>query len=778
MTHSADTTRPLWRDEDAAPAERVEDLLADLTLQEKLAQLTGYWFDRRGAGEVVAPMQDTLGAGRPPFEEVAPRGLGHFTRVIGTEPDTTPAVRQRLRERQATLKAESRHGIGAIAHEECLTGVNALGATVYPAPLSWGATFDPALTKRIGDAIGADLRALGVHQGLSPVLDVVRDYRWGRVEETIGEDPVLVGAVGSGYVSGLEDAGIIATLKHFVGYSASVSGRNHAPVSAGPREVADVLLLPFEIALRDTGVRSVMNSYSDIDGAPIAADASMLTTLLRDRWGFEGSVVSDYWAIPFLATAHGVAADARDAGAVALAAGIDVELPNGMCFPPLAELVESGELDEALIDRAVRRVLLQKVQLGLLDDRTVAATDDDLDLDAPANRELAREAAEAAVVLLRNENETLPLSPEFTGRVAVIGPTADTPRALLGCYSYPVHVLPRYPEHGLGLRVPSLLDALREEFPRAAIEHEAGASFLDDDTSGIERAVALAKASDLVILTVGDLPGMFGRGTSGEGCDTVDLALPGGQAALVDAVTAAGTPVILVTNSGRPYAFAHSAEAVPAAVQAFIPGEEGASAIAGVLSGRVNPAGKLPVQIPTIVGGEHHLYLGAPLTRTIDRISNLSTTPAFAFGHGLSYTSFAMTATGPETSTIPIDGTTTVSVEVTNTGSRAGAEIVQLYVSDPVAQVARPVVRLVGFAKVDLAAGESARVEFTVGAELASYTGLDLQRRVDAGELVFRVGTASDDTPIEHRVTVTGESRAAADDRMIVAPVTVSPATA
>ncbi|MCR2826125.1 beta-glucosidase family protein [Microbacterium sp. zg.Y909] len=770
----------VWRDPARPVDERVAALLADFTLEEKIAQLTGYWFDKRGPGEVVAPMQDTLGAGRPPFEVAARAGLGHVTRVIGTEPAPIPEVMARLADVQGALVASTRHGIPAIAHEECLTGVNALGATVYPAPLSWGASFDAALTERIGAAIGADLRALGVHQGLSPVLDVVRDYRWGRVEETIGEDPVLVGGVGSAYVRGIEDAGVVATLKHFVGYSASLSGRNHAPVAAGPREVADVLLVPFELAVREAGVRSVMNSYSDIDGVPVAADHALLTGLLRDTWGFSGTVVSDYWAVAFLATAHGVARDAADAGRIALEAGIDVELPNGMCYPPLAGLVADGALDEAVIDRAVARVLRQKAELGLLDPpQADAATRDAADalvvpdLDSPGNRALAREAAEASVVLLRNEGDLLPLPAETRRRIAVIGPTADTPRALLGCYSYPVHVLPRHPQFGLGVDVPSVLEALRAEFPHADIRHERGADFLHADESAIPAAVAAARDADLVILTVGDLPGMFGRGTSGEGCDATDLTLPGGQAALVAAVLAVGTPVVLVTNSGRPYAFDYSAASVPAAVQAFIPGEEGAAAIAGVLSGRVNPGGRLPVQIPRIAGGGQHVYLGAPLTRTIDRISNLPTEPTFPFGHGLSYGSVDIAPGVLDAQTIATDGTASLSTVVRNTGTTAAPVVVQLYVSDPVAEIARPVRRLVGFAKTTLAPSAAATVTFTVSPELAAYTGIDLQRRVDAGTLVFSLGRSSEDLVSEHAVEVVGDPRHVGTEQMIVAPVSV-----
>lgn len=763
--------RTAWQDTTRTPAERADAVLSVMTTREKIGQLVGYWFDKRGAGEVVAPMQDTLGASRLPFDAVVPDGLGHFTRVIGTEPGTVAEVTTRLRERQETLVAGSRLGIPAIAHEECLIGVTSLGATVYPAPLAWGATFDPSLARRVGRAIGSDLRALGVHQGLSPVLDVVRDYRWGRVEEAIGEDPVLVGSVGTAYTAGLEEQGIVATLKHFVGYSASLAGRNHAPVAAGPREVADVLLVPFELAIREGGVRSVMNSYSDIDGVPVAANPELLTRLLREEWGFTGTVVSDYWAVAFLATAHGVAEAAADAGIRALEAGMDVELPNGMCFPLLADAVESGAVDEALIDRAARRVLRQKAELGLLDADPVPLPVP-VDLDSPSNRELAREVAEASIVLLRNEQNLLPLAPAFAGRIAVLGPTADEPRALLGCYSYPVHVLPRYPEFGLGVSVPTILDALRAEFPQAQLSHGAGASFLGEATGDLERAVALARDADLVILAVGDLPGMFGRGTSGEGCDAVDLTLPGTQAELVKRVLMVGTPVILVTNSGRPYAFGYGDD-VGAAIQAFIPGEEGAGAIAGVISGRVNPGGKLPVQIPRLPGSAQHVYLGAPLTRTIDKISNLPTDPAFPFGHGLSYSSFELDNAHLERGTIDTTDTVPLHITVRNTGRVRGAETVQLYLSDPVASVARPVQKLVGFVRVELDPGEDARVTFDLSPDLSAYTGIDLRRAVDPGLLVFSVGTSSADIRFTAELVVTGDRRAAGHDRMIVAPVQV-----
>ncbi len=308
-------------------------------------------------------------------------------------------------------------------------------------------------------AIGESMRATGAHQGLSPVLDVVRDHRWGRVEETFGEDPYLVGMMGSAYVRGLESTGLVATLKHFAGYSASLAARNHAPVSMGPRTLRDVILLPFEMAIREGGARSVMNSYSEIDGLPVAADAGLLTGVLRDEWGFEGTVVSDYWSIVFLLNMHRVAGTPAEAGALSLAAGIDVELPHVRCYgEPLAEAVRAGTVPEELVDRAARRVLRQKGELGLLDPGwTSTVPDGPLDIDPPEHRALARELADRSVVLLANDG-TLPLQ---AGPLALVGPCAADPLPFLGCYSYPNHgVMAHHPDMPIGIEVPTLLDVL------------------------------------------------------------------------------------------------------------------------------------------------------------------------------------------------------------------------------------------------------------------------------------------------------------------------------
>ncbi len=684
---------------------------------------------------------------------------------------------------QRVVLEGSRLGIPAIVHEECLTGFTAYGATVYPAAIAWGATFDPDLIERMAASIGHDMAALGIHQGLSPVLDVVRDYRWGRVEETMGEDPYLVSMLGTAYVRGLQSAGVIATLKHFAGYSASRAARNHGPVPMGRRELVDVILPPFEMAVRLGEAGSVMNSYSDVDGVPAGADPWLLTEVLRDTWGFTGTVVSDYWAVPFLTSMHGVAPDMDGAGMLALRAGIDVELPDTLGFSQqLVQRVADGELDEALVDRAARRVLLQKVQLGLLDPEWTPESSvvraDAVDLDSTANRDLAREMAERSIVLL-DAGTALPLVGEgrtAPATLAVIGPAADDPRTFMGCYAFPNHVLPRYPSRGLGIEVPSLAEALASELPAARLLRARGCSTSGTDRSGFAEAVEAARQADVCVVAVGDLAGLFGHGTSGEGCDASDLSLPGVQGELVAELIATGTPVVVVVVSGRPYALGEIAGGAAGLVQAFMPGEEGGPAIAGVLSGRVQPSGHLPVQIPRHPGSQPGTYLQPRLGVGNDGITTLDVTPLFPFGFGSSYTQFEIGDLELSDEQIATDGEVTVSARVTNTGRRAGAEVVQLYLRDVVAQVTRPVLQLVGFTRVWLEPLESRRVSFTVHADRTAYTGRDLRRIVEPGDLHVMVGSSAGDVPCRAVLRVTGETRVVGSDRVLDTPVLVGPA--
>jgi beta-xylosidase len=759
------------------PTSDVEGLLARLTLEEKVAQLYGVWVGANADGGDVAPNQHEL-TGDIDLDALVPAGLGQVTRPFGTVPVDAALGALSLLRLQQKLLAEGAHGIPAMAHEECLAGFAAWGATAYPVPLSWGATFAPDLVERMARRIGEDMASVGIHQGLAPVLDVVRDARWGRVEETIGEDPYLIGTIGSAYVRGLESAGIVATLKHFVGYSASRTGRNLAPVSMGPRERAEVMLPPFEMVLRDGKPRSVMNAYTDTDGIPSAGDASLLTGLLRGEYGFEGTVVADYFAIAFLKLHHRVVGSFGDAAALALTAGIDVELPTVHAYgEPLLDAVRSGDLDESVVDTALRRVLRQKAELGLLDGswdpvppvlRGRDLSDPEalrgtVDLDSPGNRALARELAEQAVVLLRNDG-ILPLA--APKRIAVIGPTADDFAAVLGCYSFPLHVGAHHPEVAVGIEIPTLLDVVRTEFPDATVGYARGTTIDGGETDGIAAAVALAQESDVVILALGDRAGLFGRGTSGEGCDVESLDLPGAQALLLAALLAAGTPVVLTLLAGRPYFLGEAPSAAAAIVQTFFPGEEGCGAIAGVLSGRVNPSGKLPVGIPASPGAQPSTYLASPLAQSTG-VSSVKVGATYPFGHGLSYTTFEWTDAGVAAATIGTDGSARLSLTVRNAGDRGGAEVVQVYLNDPVASVVRPVQRLVGFRKVALAAGESVRLSVDVPADLASFPGASGQRIVEPGDLVLGFGRSSGDIPLTVGVTLDGPVRVVGFERAL-----------
>ncbi|MHC3468361.1 beta-xylosidase/alpha-l-arabinosidase [Streptomyces sp. 7R007] len=763
------TTAP-WRDPALPAAARVDDLLSRMTLEEKTAQLYGVWVGAATDGDGVAPLQSEMTAGHD-WDELIPHGLGQLTRSYGTAPVDPALGAQALARAQRRITEAGRFGIPAVAHEECLAGFTAWGATAYPVPLAWGASFDPPLVEEMARAIGRDLHAAGVHQGLAPVLDVVRDPRWGRVEETIGEDPYLVGTIGTAYVRGLESAGVVATLKHFAGYASSAGARNLAPVRAGVREFADITLPPFEMALREGGARSVMAAYTDTDGIPASADPGLLTELLRGQWGFTGTVVADYFGIAFLENLHRVAGSRAEAAHAALQAGIDVELPTLNCYgKPLLDAVRAGEVSESLVDRAARRVLLQKCELGLLDEGWSPEPAERLDLDSPANRAVARRLAEESVVLLDNPDGLLPLAPDT--RIAVVGPRAADALAMLGCYSFPSHVLPRHPEVPMGIDIPTVLEALRTELPDAKVTFAEGCGVSDPDTAGFEEAVARAAEADVCVAVLGDRAGLFGRGTSGEGCDVTDLQLPGVQGDLLDALVNTGVPVVLVLLTGRPYALGRWHGRLGAVVQAFFPGEEGGPAVAGVLSGRVNPSGRLPVSVPRVPGGQPWTYLQPPLGLAGD-VSNLDPTPLYAFGHGRSYTTFTWTsdATGAQIGT---DGSYDLPVTVRNTGDRAGAEVVQLYLHDPVASVTRPDVRLIGYRRLELEPGESARVTFRFHADLSAFTDRSGARVVEPGALELRLAASSADVRHTARLHLTGPVRVLGTDRRLRCETEVS----
>lgn len=767
-------TDGLWRDASASPAARAADLLSRMTLEEKAAQLVGVWVGADASGGGVAPLQEDMAATPIDWDAVTANGLGQLTRPFGTAPVEPVAAARSLAVSQEQIVSRSRFGIPALVHEECLAGFAAWQATAYPVPLAWGATFHPELIERMSNTIGRSMRAAGIHQGLAPVLDVARDYRWGRTEETISEDPHLVSTIGTAYVRGLEGSGIISTLKHFAGYSASRAGRNLAPVSMGARELADVILPPFEAALRLGGARSVMHSYTEIDGVPSAADKSLLTGLLRDRLGFQGTVVADYFGIRFLERLHRIAEDGTAAAGLALRAGVDVELPTVDTFgAPLLDGVASGRIDEGLIDRAALRVLTQKISIGLLDEdwSPLPADVDSLALDGAEGRDLAEQIARESLVLLANPGQMLPLAAGT--RVALVGPLADDPMAMLGCYSFPVHVGGKHPEVPLGIDIPTVLDEMRASFPDTS--HVQGCTVDGTDREGIREAVEAARDAEVCVVVLGDRAGLFGRGTSGEGCDASDLLLPGVQSDLLAALLDSGTPVVVVLLAGRPYALGDAVSRAAAIVQGFFPGQLGARAVTDLLAGGFSPSGRLPVSIPRDPGSQPGTYLTVPLGAK-SGVSDLDPSPAFAFGHGIGYSSFEWTGISEvhDRSDWEIDGDVTVTVTVTNTGTMRAADVVQLYLHDPVAQVTRPIQRLLGFARVELEPNESARVAITASADLTAFTGIDGSLIIEPGAVELRVGRSSTDIQAVIGLQLVGALREVGADRVLTSVSTVT----
>lgn len=773
-----------WENVSLSLEDRVSLLMGEMTIEEKVGQLGSIWLGFSTSTDGDAP----LDADNVPvivevskqlsWEENTKHGLGHFTRIFGTSPITAGDGIKKVIDYQRRLISETRLGIPATVHEECLTGFTAMGATTFPTPLGLAATFSEETIETVANVIGRDMRSVGVHHGLSPVLDLVRDYRWGRTEETMGEDPYLSALAGSAYVRGIEKNGVVATLKHFAGHSSSRVARNHGPVSMGWREMYDFMLPPFELAIRESKVGSVMNSYTDVDGIPCASSVELLSKVLHDELGFDGVVVSDYWAISFLEHMHQVAGSKAEAAILALKAGIDVELPATRCYgDDLVDAVRKGLIEEFYVDRACRRVLLQKAQQGLLDAnwdpaQDISASADSVNLDSEENRKVALRAARESVILLQNNDNVLPLKNKKI-KIAIIGPCADDGAAFLGCYSFANHVMAQSKNLGMGIEVPSLKVALSKLLPESEISFVTGVPIKDFDTSGIEAAKKVVNSSDFAIYVVGDRAGLFGRGTSGEGNDVPDLKLPGAQAELLSSCLDSKVPGIIVSVSGRPYALGDFAGRAKAIIQAFMPGEEGGTAIAEVITGAISPSGRLPVEIPATIMGQPSTYLQPKYGTAGLGMSPVDSIPLFTFGHGLTYTTFEYENLSVSSDQVETNGEFTVAVEVRNSGDFTGVEVVQLYFSDPVAQIARPVIQLLGFARVILEPGEKKSITFKVHTDRLSYVGADYTRIMDPGKISISVGTSRSNLLFTKDIEITGPIRQVPFNRVMRTPVSI-----
>ena len=715
-------------------------ITAALSLPAKVAQLgsvrigsllTDGRFDRRKAALAI------------------PRGIGRVTRV-GRESGLGPAALARaVAAIQTYLTDETPAGIPAFVREESLCGYAGRGGATVPQAIGMASAWDPGLVREVAGAIAGQLRAVGCQVTLSPVADLGLDPRWGRTEETFGEDPVLAGRLTRAVVRGLADGGVDATLKHFVGHGRPTGGRNRARPTASLAAMRDADLVPFEAGV-DAGAPSVMAAYNTVDGVPCHASERLLTGLLRDTWGFEGTVVSDGRAIEMLADAYGLVPDRQAAGVLALEAGVDVELPETECFGDrLVAAVERGLVAEALVDQAVERHLAQKAGAGLFDlappDPATAAAAFETD----ALRELTRRAARRSQVLLANDG-VLPLSESTT--VALVGPNADAPRNLLGNYSYQ-----GAEDADAGIDVVTPRDALRGRV--GTVRYARGCGVRARDGDDIESAVDAAAGADVTVACVGGQSGIDverdSTGTTGEALDRAGLRLPGRQRELVRRVAATGTPLVVVLVNGRPLAVPDVGAHADALLEAWLPGQSGGHGIADVLLG-TDPGGRLPVSLPRAVG-QLPVYYWQDAVSTGDYVF-ADGTPLYPFGHGESYAAFEYGSLGGVPATVPTDGEVSVDVTVRNTAARAGREVVQLYACVPSASVVRPRRELIGFQHLALAAGDAARVTFDVPAATLARHDDSGQLVVEPGDCALRVGRSATDRQCGDTLTLSGRS--------------------
>ena len=752
----------------AVPAERrVKDLLARMTLEEKAAQMMCLWqekttklldansnFDFKKAKAAFKKGYGIGQVGRPSDAGSTPSDAG-----IGKNAKETAELANAI---QKFFIEHSRLGIPVMFHEECLHGHAAIGATSFSQPIGLGATFNPELVEKLFTMTAEEARVRGAHQALTPVVDVARDARWGRVEETYGEDPFLNTQLGIAAVRGFQgDASfkdkkrVIATLKHFAAHGQPESGQNCAPANVSERVLRETFLHPFKDVIKKGGAISVMASYNEIDGVPSHASEWLLRNVLRKEWGFKGFVVSDYYAIWELnhrpdTHGHFVAKDKKDACELAVKAGVNIEFPEPDCYLHLVELVRKGVLKEKQLNDLVAPMLLWKFKMGLFDDPYVDPDEAARVVGCDANRQLALQAARETITLLKNENNLAPLNPTKLKTIAVIGPNAN--RSLLGGYS-------GVPKHnvtvldGIKAMVGDRVKVLHSEGCKITVggswnADEVTPSNPVEDRKQIAEAVEVARQADVIVLAIGG-----NEQTSREAWnlkhmgDRTDLDLVGQQNELVQAMLGTGKPVIAFLFNGRPLAINYVAENVPVIFECFYLGQECGHAVADVLFGDFNPGGKLPISFPRSAGHVPVFYNYKPSARRGFLFADVS--PLFAFGYGLSYTSFEIKNVRLVKKKIKRGETTRLSVDVKNTGKRAGTETVQLYIRDLVSSVTRPVKELKGFQKIALQPGETKTVTLEITPDSLAFYDVQMKYVVEPGEFEIMVGNSSRDADLQ-----------------------------
>jgi len=758
----SENSMPLYFDKNQPVEKRIEDLMSRMSLDEKIAQLGSCWIYELLAEKRLSPDK---------AESKMKNGLGQITRIGGASNLNPEDAAKVANEIQKYLIDNTRLGIPALIHEESCSGYMARGATCFPQTIGVGSTFSPELAKKMGEVIRDQMMAVGARQALAPLMDVARDARWGRVEETFGEDPYLTSQMGISYIKGLQGdnlaEGIIATGKHFVGYSMSEGGMNWAPPHIPERELREVYLRPFEAAVKEAKIKSIMPAYNELDGVPCHGNKNLLNDLLRTEWGFDGIVVSDYYAITMLETYHHVTHSKAEAAMLALESGVDVELPTTDCYShDLKKALEETPASLEVLDATLRRILKLKFELGLFENPYVDAAKATSIFDNSEQRELALQSAQKSIVLLKNEEAFLPLKKDLKS-IAVIGPNADSIRNIVGDYAYPCHIetLDEMRRNSLvsGTPVPdkvefvdnfvpikSILECIKAKLfnGKTQITYAKGCDVIGNDKSGFTEAVKAAKNSEVAIVIVGDKAGLTDGCTSGEARDRADLNLPGVQQELVDAILDTGTPVIVVLINGRPLSIIRISKDAKAIVEAWLPGEEGGQAVADVLFGDYNPGGKLAMSFPVSVGQLPIYYAHKPSggrSHWKGDYVEMTTKPLYPFGHGLSYTNFEYKDLVISQTEATSDDKIYATLSLTNSGECSGDEVVQLYVRYNDTSVTRPVKELKGFQRVTLESGETTMLKFELNIVDLGFYDRNMRFVVEPGLVNIMVGSSSQD---------------------------------
>lgn len=719
---------------------KIKKLLKEMTIEEKVAQLYSVYITDLVKGEEI--VEENL-------KKELKHGIGQISRVYGGIKNIRPEKAKEYVEKiQKYLKEKTRLGIPAMIHEECLSGFLTNKATSFPQIIGIAASFNPSLLKKMTEVIRRQMRNAGVHQGLSPVLDVCYDVRWGRTEETFGEEPYLCAVMGVNYVEGLQGRnlkeGVIATGKHFAGHGFSEGGRNLCPVHVGEREMKDIFLFPFEACVKVAKLKSIMNAYHDIDGIPCACSKKLLTDILRKQWGFDGIVVSDYSAVKMLNTTHFVAKDEKECAVLALEAGIDIELPRKECYQFLVECVKKGLLSEKTIDKAVERVLRIKEQLGLFDEKRNYF----IEFDTEQDRKLAYEIAKESFVLLKNDG-ILPL--KDVKSISLIGPSVNKQRNYFGDYAYTAHLDLEKP----AVNCNSILEVFKERCKKIEIFYEEGCNIFDFKRDNFEKAVESARKSDVIIFVGGDKSGFAADCTCGEGKDSHNLKLPGVQEELILKLSETGKPIVILLMTGRPYVLTEIVDKVNAIVQCWLPGEETANCIFDLIFGKFSPSGKLPVSFPKHPGQLPVYYHRKPVSKE-GKYVYLDSHPLFPFGFGLTYSNFQFSNFNLEPKKINAGKRFSVSVSIKNTGEIEAGEVVQLYVRKKFSSCVLPSKLLKGFCKLNLKPDEEKTVKFQISSEILAFTDENMKLKIEEGFYEVLIGTSSEDIKFKGEIEITG----------------------